>query len=199
MANKKKYYAVRAGHHPGIYDTWDACRKETDHYPGAIFKSFSTMAEAEAFMRGADQVDDLSQDLVAYVDGSYNLNTGIYGYGVILLKGGKRLKTLSGAGEDPIYQSMRNVAGEIMGSLSAASYALAHGYDHLTIVYDYAGIEEWVAGRWKANKEGTKAYQAKMREMMQSLQIDFIKVQAHTGNTHNEEADKLAKEAAGVL
>ena len=45
----KKYYAVRIGREPGIYLTWDDCKAQVDKFPGAIYKSFKTMEEAEKF------------------------------------------------------------------------------------------------------------------------------------------------------
>lgn len=45
----KKYYAVRIGREPGIYLTWDECKAQVDKFPGAIYKSFKTMEEAEKF------------------------------------------------------------------------------------------------------------------------------------------------------
>ena len=48
----KKYYAVRAGRKTGIFETWDECRAQTTGFKGASFKSFPTLAEAEAYMRG---------------------------------------------------------------------------------------------------------------------------------------------------
>lgn len=48
MAKKKKYYVVWNGRIPGIYDSWDACKKQIDHYPKAKYKSFATKQQAEA-------------------------------------------------------------------------------------------------------------------------------------------------------
>ncbi|KAI7347497.1 hypothetical protein KC320_g7195 [Hortaea werneckii] len=47
-----KFYAVRVGTQPGIYHTWRECLNQVRGYPKAIFKSFPTLAEAEAFMKG---------------------------------------------------------------------------------------------------------------------------------------------------
>ena len=33
-----KFYAVRKGKVPGIYNSWDACKRMVDGYPGAIYK-----------------------------------------------------------------------------------------------------------------------------------------------------------------
>lgn len=47
-----KFYAVRVGKTPGIYNTWADCEAQTKGYPGAKFKSFATYEEAEAFISG---------------------------------------------------------------------------------------------------------------------------------------------------
>ena len=46
----KKFYAVRQGRVPGVYTTWSDCEKQVKGYGGAIYKSFSTEAEAHAFV-----------------------------------------------------------------------------------------------------------------------------------------------------
>lgn len=50
----KKYYAVRVGHNPGIYGTWSDCEVQVKGYPAAQYKSFSTEAEAKAYMGSID-------------------------------------------------------------------------------------------------------------------------------------------------
>ena len=49
---KEKYYAVKAGRKTGIFQTWGECKKQVDGYSRAIFKSFSTMEEAEEYLHG---------------------------------------------------------------------------------------------------------------------------------------------------
>lgn len=45
-----KFYAVRSGRVPGIYDTWSQCKQQTDGYKGSIFKSFGSYDEAVKFI-----------------------------------------------------------------------------------------------------------------------------------------------------
>lgn len=49
---KPKYYAVKQGRCPGIYNTWDECKKQTDGYSGAVFKSFASFEDAEEYLYG---------------------------------------------------------------------------------------------------------------------------------------------------
>jgi len=37
---KQKYYVVWKGYKPGVYETWDECRKQVEGFDGALYKSF---------------------------------------------------------------------------------------------------------------------------------------------------------------
>ena len=200
----KKYYAVAKGREPGIYFTLEDCKAQIDHFSGAVYKSFGTVAEAEAFVNGNQesgktQISVSTKDhLVAYVDGSYEHSIRQYAYGCVLVFADGDVITLNGSGAEEAYVVMRNVAGEILGSEQAILWAVDHGYEAVTIYYDYEGIEKWANGIWKANKEGTKRYQSFIAEKRKQIRISFQKVTAHTGVTYNEMADQLAKEALGI-
>ncbi len=207
----KKYYAVRVGKTPGIYMTWEDCKSMVDGYPGAKYKSFSNIAEAEAFLDGTDyqQISMMKEEqnpeeetfnlkeAYAFVDGSFNEVTKVYGYGGFLIADGKKY-VLQGADSDEEMASMRNVAGEISGCMAAVEKAIELGLSHLDIYYDYTGIEMWATGAWKRNKTGTIAYHAYMQEVKEKIEITFKKVKGHSGIDGNEEADRLAKNAVGL-
>lgn len=195
-----KYYAVKKGKKPGVYRTWDECKAQTDGFSGAIFKSFKTQEEAEAFIgnKKEDTIEDKKPQVYAFVDGSFNVKTGVYGYGGFLFDGHDK-HILSGSGDDAEMATMRNVAGEILGSMAAVEKAIELGIKELSIYYDYMGIEMWATGAWKRNKEGTIAYHEYMNSVRDKIQINFIKVKGHSGVEGNEEADILAKKAVGVI
>ena len=48
MAKKQRYYVVWQGVQPGIYTTWEHCRKQIDGFKGARYKAFDSLAQAEA-------------------------------------------------------------------------------------------------------------------------------------------------------
>ena len=51
MAKKSKFFVVWDGREPGIYKSWDECKRQTHAYPEAKYKGFATEAEArEAFL-----------------------------------------------------------------------------------------------------------------------------------------------------
>lgn len=211
-----KFYAVKVGKTPGIYNTWEDCKAQVEGVSGATYKGFKTAAEAAEFMgwNGVNKstVDNVGMedsvqtghnrdlealDGVAYVDGSYNVATGEFSYGVVMFHQGKELH-FNKKYDDEALAEMRNVAGEIKGAEAAMEYAYNNQMKKLSIYHDYEGIAKWPLRQWKANKEGTKAYQSFYDKISQNVDITFIKVKGHSGDKYNDEADRLAKEALSI-
>jgi ribonuclease HI len=56
---KQKYYVVWQGLKPGIYSSWDECKKQVTGFEGAKYKSFTSLAEAEdAFGQSYETIKD---------------------------------------------------------------------------------------------------------------------------------------------
>ena len=197
-----KYYAVKKGLTPGIYRSWDECKKQVDGYSGASYKSFKTEQEALAYMGISSGTDgtatgdgrvSVAAELTAYVDGSYNAATGEYSYGMVILRDGKEY-TSNHKMDDPEMALMRNVAGEIEGARAAMQYAADNNIKSIAIYHDYEGIASWANGEWTANKKGTKEYVSFIKASQEKIRIEFTKVKGHSGVKYNEMADRLAKE-----
>ena len=56
----KKYYAVSKGRYTGVFETWAECSDATQGYSGAAFKSFKTLAEAQAFVSSGSSLSSNS-------------------------------------------------------------------------------------------------------------------------------------------
>ena len=219
---KKKFYAVRQGRKTGMFLTWDECKKQVMGYPGAIYKSFGTEAEAKGYLgisgcdkcgqgagenesgvektvtTGSVQMEKTNSDAVEiYVDGSYHVGTKEFSYGMVVLIDGKEEK-FSQKMTDPQLAQMRNVAGEIKGSEAAMQYALDHRIPSIIIYHDYQGIASWCNGDWKANKAGTIAYRDFYQKAKEKVHIEFRKVKGHSNDKYNDMVDELAKEALGI-
>ena len=149
------------------------------------------------FDKDKELIKENKKDAYAYVDGSYNQSTNTYGYGGFI-KYNSKIEKFSGSGNDKEMALMRNVAGEILGSMAAIERAVELKLPSIDIYYDYMGIEKWAIGEWKRNKKGTIAYYNYIQSVKDKLVINFIKVKGHSGVEGNEEADKLAKLAVGI-
>ncbi len=196
-----KFYAVRNGYHIGIFNTWEECKKEVSGYSGAEYKSFAKLSDAREYVGGQISLFDesaKSNTAVAYVDGSYNIETQNFGCGVVIFHDGIET-TFSRSFSDPLLASMRNVAGEIEGAKLAMQFCIDNGIKELDIYYDYEGVEKWCTGEWKTNKEGTIAYKRFYDEAGKYVKISFNKVRGHSGDKYNDMADRLAKDALGIV
>lgn len=193
----EKFYAVRKGLTPGIYRTWDECKANTHGFSGAEYKSFPTLQEAQNYMNGGNMTEDAGDYVAIYVDGSYNVATQEFSYGMVVLQGESE-ECFFCKYDDKELSSMHNVAGEIKGAEAAMRYALDKGIPKIAIYHDYEGIAKWPLGEWKTNKEGTKAYKAFFDEVSKQIKIKFVKVAGHSNNKYNDMADRLAKDALGI-
>ena len=50
-SKNQKFYAVKIGSIPGIYNTWTECKAQTNGFPGSQFKSFTTFDDASEYIR----------------------------------------------------------------------------------------------------------------------------------------------------
>lgn len=207
-----KYYSVYKGKSgvPKILTSWEECKKEVIGYKGAVYKSFKTEKEAREFLelnlngnikenKEDDNLNLEEMGLVIYVDGSFSLEKGNYSYGFVAINNGEEVYKDCGVGNDEEAKALRNVAGEVLGSLKAVEYAINNGYKEVTIVHDYQGVASWALGAWKRNKSLTDNYHKVMQENMKKININFLKVKGHSGDKYNDIADKLAKQALGII
>ena len=205
-----KVYAVKQGRQTGIFDTWAQCQEQIKGFSGAVYKSFTSREDAEKYLgigdgltqnylfeqpelsepvqKSSDFMDYLETDTcVAYVDGS-NTDSRV-GSGVVMIFGSATEK------EETV--AVRNVAGEINSAMMAMHTAKILGKRKVTIIYDYAGIEQWATGGWSAKTPLAQAYKRFYDNL--SIEVEFVKVKGHTGIEGNEMVDKIAKRMAGVL
>ncbi|PLA63373.1 ribonuclease HI [Streptococcus salivarius] len=213
-----KYYAVRKGKIPGIYESWGEAETQVKGYSGAEYKSFKTLEEADIFMfqdsvhasvadikidklklQIEQEIENLDDDTVfAFVDGSYSPNTKDkkpkYSYGAILLTKGAENRLYKSFVDSEGLES-RNVSGEIAGAKAAITWAIGQQKQNIKIFYDYEGIEKWAVGEWAAKKAVAKDYVAFIKSSEKHIHIEFQRTPGHSGIKYNEEADALAKAA----
>lgn len=147
-----KYYAVKAGNNPGLFDNWPECQESIKGFSGAVYKSFNSKEEAEAFLSdrdiwGEQIAADIEQGyLVAFCDGSFDKELNRYSYGVIIIDNSYVETPLCGYGSNPKYIASNNIVGEIFGVINALDWAVSNGYDKIKIYHDYEGLSKWLSG-----------------------------------------------------
>ena len=201
-----KFYAVRRGRSTGVFDSWDACRKQVHKFPGAEYKAFPTREEAFSFLSRAEkplnktkETSALSSDsqIAIWVDGScFPQADGSLriGWGLLVKQDNEEVYRAKGNDIPPEAHRHRNVAGEIFGILKALEWCQAQGITEVSLNFDYQGLESWATGVWRAKFPFTQHYSRTVKAS--NITIHWIKVKAHSGNPENEIVDQLAKEGA---
>ena len=200
MTKQSKFYVVKKGLIPGIYSTWKECQEQINGVSGAIYKSFNTLEEAELFYqnKSSDKAKDISDPtvdfsgLIAYVDGSSNMDYRVAGYGIVFLKDNQHLMDFNRAYRFPENDQSMNVGAELRGAYEAIRIALMNGYKKLTIFHDYSGIANFALGNWTPSDSVSIQYTNFVQEATKIIDLSFVKVPAHQGHEWNERADQLA-------
>ncbi len=203
-----KFYGVKIGRNPGIYTSWEECKKQISHFKGARYKSFETKEEAENYMNDEAKTfkNDSDMDLstlkcYAFTDGSYNSAMRICGWGAMIIEnfndGAKLTTNLTGWCQMKEEDETRNITGELRAVIDTIDYCHNKNRNEITIFYDYQGIECWANGEWKTNKPITKTYKDYIDNARNQwlMTIHFVKVKGHSHIDGNEKADALAKMA----
>lgn len=133
------------------------------------------------------------QTIDIYVDGSFNGQNASWAY--IVVDDNKVISQDSGTITDPELNLGWQIAGELQAVIEAIKYCKARDLA-ARIFYDYAGIEYWATGSWRAKKSYTIAYAKFMAENKEYIK-EFVKIKSHTGNFWNEKVDRLAKMSYG--
>ena len=158
MAKKKKYYVVWRGRMPGIYDNWQDCEEQVKNYPGAVYKAFDTLEQAQVALTHDPQdyiqskknkstntqpqpsfTTDYIKQAIA-VDASAQGNPGIMEYRGVYIKTGKEIFRVG-----PYYGGTNNI-GEFLAIVHALAY-LKNRKKNWPIYSDSLTAIKWVKNK----------------------------------------------------
>lgn len=185
-------------------NTWNECLKYTKGVKGAIYKSFATEEECDVFFdvgskKLSDTVDK-SEILSIFVDGSYNESTNEFAYGFVAINN----DTIIGIGHDKrksdSENNIRQVAGELLATIKGLEFAITNtNFKNVEIHHDYMGIRNHATGEWARKEKSSVEYYEKMQQLFKKgINVEFVKVDAHTNVLMNELADELCKIKLGI-
>lgn len=205
----KKVYAIKEGFNfetnekveNKIVSTWAECLKYVKGVKGAKYKSFADIESAREYLSEDTKLlkkedNNYPQDcLHVYVDGSYNISTEEYSYGLVAVRNNVVEYINSASAKDSSKKNIRQIAGELEAAVKAVQYALEKGDKRVVIFHDYEGICHHATGFWERKEHSSAEYYKKMNELMsQGIQVIFVKVDSHTGDFFNELVDEKCKE-----
>jgi viroplasmin and RNaseH domain-containing protein len=207
-----KYYAIKKGRDFNnnvdvtnvIVTNWNECLSYVKGAKGAIYKSFLTEKDANDYLNNSSGlkkgVDNYPLDVPhIYVDGSYNISTEEFGYGLLVVNNDIITHVNCGGGKSEDC-NQRQVNGELKAAIEGVKYALDNNYKEIVIFYDYAGVCQHATGAWERNTVLSKKYYEVINKFKNdgNINIIFVKVDSHTDDLYNDIADELAKDGAGV-
>ena len=86
-----KYYAIKDETHKVIVESWEEAQSIIKECKSPKYKSFSIKEEALAYLDDIKFSDGVTEPK-AYIDGSFNSKTSVYGFGAILIINNKEYR-----------------------------------------------------------------------------------------------------------
>lgn len=185
-------------------NSWNDCLKYTKGVKGAIYKSFATEEECDAFFdAGSKKISDTidkSEILTIFVDGSYNESTNEFAYGFVAINNNIIIGIENGKCNADSENNIRQVAGELLATTKGLEFAINNtNFKNVEIHHDYIGIRNHATGEWARKEKSSIEYYEKMQKIFnQGINVEFVKVDAHTNVLMNELADELCKIKLGI-
>jgi ribonuclease HI len=145
----------------------------------------------------------MKNELNIYTDGSCLNNPGQGGWGIVVIKPDGVIEEYSQG-----FKLTTNSRMEMKAMYMALKYAEKHGQGKVNIhsdsnfiiqAFTQHWLEGWVKKGWKKQKNEPVANSdiwKKIYPLYKKLDVNFIKVKAHSGIEYNEQVDELARAAA---
>ena len=163
---KNRFYVVWKGRNPGVYDSWDVCKKEVEGFQGALYKGFPDKASAEAafakgftgfdttkngkretesgkfsVLRSPFSVSPLSPAIA--VDAACSGNPGKMEYQGVFVDFGTEPATTTQLFKSPVFENGTNNIGEFLAIVHALAWQKQKRTQY-PIYSDSVNAQKWV-------------------------------------------------------
>lgn len=207
-----KFYAVRIGKCPGVYNTWKECQAQVMGYSGASYKSFPTFQEANNFVGVVDNapivnnpvgsIKSYSDEIHIYTDGSHQRAHIYLGIGAWTRYNGIEYSLSTSCSKELLNYygitetSCSNPTAEFLAFAEVLRRFTSINNDNIIIIFycDYLGVQNWMSGAWQCKER----YIGKIRDVchyylsLMKCKVEIRHVKGHSGVEGNEMADVLA-------
>ena len=155
---KNKFYVVWKGHTPGVYDSWEACKKEVENFPGALYKGFPDKTSAEeAFSKGFSGFEKKEKPTphsslltphpplspAIAVDAACSGNPGKMEYQGVFVDFGTEPATTTMLFKSPVFENGTNNIGEFLAIVHALAWQ-KQKRTRYPIYSDSVNAQKWV-------------------------------------------------------
>ena len=203
----KKYYAVKKGHQPGIYLTWADCQKQVSGFSGAVYKSFPTRSEAEAWLNQSQAAPNPHHEkdsdvIYVFTDGGSRNHGNKLGqhvkqsdkaaWALLIMKNGQKFTSTGGE-----YGATNNRM-ELMALRNALYILIKNGKqdDNIIATLDShyvldpimkGWLQSWARHSWRTSSGGAVANKQLWLQIMQLLpQFSHLHFQWTKGHADND-------------
>lgn len=190
-----KFYAVKNGRKKGVYKTLPECMEQVKDYDDAIWCKFKNEENATAFAN--QKINKEHFENYTYVDGSCDGEQTRHGYGVILHTPSK---TYILQGRTNIIETtyISSLIAELQAQKAVIKKARELSITSLTIYYDCSNAINLILKGHTTTNPKVNAYIGYIKSSLPFININYVKIKAHSGIEGNEIADTLARKAIGL-
>lgn len=177
---KNRFYVVWQGRTPGVYSSWEACKKVIDGCKGAKYKGFADRTTAEtAFREGPGNywgkdvapIVDLSKgneqpvSPAIAVDAACSGNPGKMEYQGVFVDFGTQPPTTTTLFKSPVFENGTNNIGEFLAIVHALAWQ-KQKKTQFPIYSDSVNGQQWVRDKQCRTKLQANAKNAKLFELV---------------------------------
>ena len=220
----KKYYAVKRGRKTGIFTVWAECSAQVQGFQGAVYKGFTTEAEARDWLDGAldssapraaksgtaakkssvpTVEESVDADYIIHTDGSCLVNPGGAGGWAAVIETVATGAVMEKSGGDPETTNNRMELTAALEALSAvpegSRVALYTDSQYLKNAFTKFWLPAWKKRGWK-KADGESVHNQDLWMQLDAAfaarRVQFHWVKGHAGNERNERCDELARAEA---